>query len=85
MIEEIEREVVVMRLHAVEETACDGQETAELWLGVLQRIDAHDAGELKTQLIREYAREITGIKLCAFCWRPIEHLLRLVLVPPRIQ
>jgi len=86
MIEERDRdEIVVARLHEVEETACDGQDTAALWLGVLRKIDAHEPGQLRDQMIREFATEVAEIRLCKFCWRPIEVMLRMLLVPPRIQ
>jgi hypothetical protein len=80
-----ERETIVMRLRAVPETACMGQDVAKTWCGVLERIDQHPDGELKREMIRQYAKEIAGIELCAFCWRPIDHLLRMLLVPARVQ
>jgi hypothetical protein len=79
------RETVVAKLHEVQETECDGQDTAALWLGVLRKIDAHEAGLLRDQMIRQFAVEVAEIRLCRFCWRPIEILLRMLLVPPRVQ
>jgi hypothetical protein len=78
-------EVVVARLHEVQEAACDGQDTAALWLGVLERIDKHEPGILRDQMIRQFAVEVAEIRLCRFCWRPLEILLRMLLVPPRVQ
>jgi hypothetical protein len=64
---------------------CDGAETSQLWFGVLERIDQMAESDAKHAMIREYAREIAGVKLCAHCWRKIDHLLRMVLTPPVVQ
>jgi hypothetical protein len=84
IIDDRGREVIYVRLHAVEPQFCDGENLSRVFVKVLQNILQRSPSPQRNALIRDCARRLELVSFCGHCWKPIDPLLRELVQTPMV-